>query len=163
MEAPQHGDVESWKGGFLTKVERAFLGSDRQGPTSTPPARNTGTPPGWYDDRSSGLRYWDGQRWTSQRAPSPNFEPMTKAILWAMSLASGVAGVLGWAAPVIAFYWPLGLGGASLAFAIAARELRGRTPWYGVIALITALVAVGIGIVGYFDIEDARTALDEFP
>lgn len=32
----------------------------------------------------------------------------------AMSLASGVAGVLAWGAPVIAYYWPLGLGGAGL-------------------------------------------------
>jgi hypothetical protein len=120
-------------------------------------------PAGWYEDGDDGLRYWDGRGWTSQRVPGQDFEPAIKTVLWAMSLALGVAGVLGWGVPVLAFYWPLGLGGAGLAVAAATRGLRGKTPWYAIIALIAALVAVGIGIAGYSEIEDARNALDEFP
>lgn len=142
------------------KVARAFFGVRRQ--EQAPAAEEIATPAGWYDD-SDGLRYWDGQRWTNQRAPSHDFEPMTKTILWAMSLATGVAGCLAWGAPVLAYYWPLGLGGASIALAIAAWELRGKVPWYGAIAVIAALVAIAIGISGYGDVEDARRALDEFP
>lgn len=36
-------------------------------------------PPQWYPDpeQPGTLRYWDGSRWTSQRAPMPSPAPMT--------------------------------------------------------------------------------------
>jgi sterol desaturase/sphingolipid hydroxylase (fatty acid hydroxylase superfamily) len=94
--------------------------------------------------------------------PSSDIEPMFKTLLWALSLAAGTAGALAWAAPVVAFFWPLGFGGASIALAMAAWELRGPTPWYGWVAVVAGLFALAIGIVGYLEIEDVRTGLDVF-
>jgi uncharacterized protein DUF2510 len=123
-------------------------------PQAAPPA-------GWYDNDSDGLRYWDGREWTSQRAPAVDLEPLAKTILWAMSLGFGIAGILAWDAPVLAYFWPLGFGGASVALAVAAHRLKGETPWFATIALIAGLVAIGLGIAGYSEVQDARSAFDE--
>jgi hypothetical protein len=40
---------------------------------------SSGTPAGWYEDAGS-LRYWDGDKWTDQRAPKP-LAPMTQRAL----------------------------------------------------------------------------------
>ncbi len=37
------------------------------------------TPAGWYED-GPGLRFWNGDAWTEQRAPKP-VEPMTQRAL----------------------------------------------------------------------------------
>jgi hypothetical protein len=37
-----------------------------------PPAAPTGVPPGWFaDPEGTGLRYWDGYRWTEHTAAHP--------------------------------------------------------------------------------------------
>lgn len=124
-------------------------------------------PPGWYPAELDGLRFWDGDRWTEHRAPEIELdpEPIAKTVVWALSLGFGVAGVLAWEAPVIAFYWPLGLGGGSLALAVAASGLRGPTPWFGRVAVVVAVIALLMGLSGMSDLQEAREGLDslEFP
>lgn len=88
--------------------------------------------------------------------PAPDAESAAKAILWALSLACGVAGCLAYGAPAIFYVWPLGLGGASLALAIVAYQAEGEGPWFAGIALIAGLVSLSFGITGYNDIEEAR-------
>jgi len=55
--------------GFILIRTIRQAGERAQRPIPPPPGV---TPPGWYADPqvSSGLRYWDGQRWTDHRAPA---------------------------------------------------------------------------------------------
>lgn len=83
----------------------------------------------------------------------------TGTLIWAMSLACGVAGALGWDAPVLAYYWPLGLGGAGLALAIPAYLTGSKVPWFAAVAIIASVVAVVVGLNGHSDIEHVRNQL----
>lgn len=53
----------------------------------------TAAPPDWYPDPSGsgGLRYWDGQQWTSHIAPGPHHSPYGSAAYGAPPTAAGVA------------------------------------------------------------------------
>jgi hypothetical protein len=119
---------------------------------------------GWFPDPNDAktLRFWDGEAWTDQRAPLPkelDSDDVTTAV-WALSLACGVAGALAWDAPVLAFYWPLGLGAAGIATALVARRMAGPTPWWAVIAVIASIIAVIIGGDGRQQLDDARNQLN---
>jgi len=105
-------------------------------------------------------RYWDGQKWL-EIEPSVREQTDTKTILWALALALGVAGVLAWDAPVIAYYWPMGLGGAGVAVSLAARQLQGKTPWWAIIAVLTSVAALVIGVQGQSDLNDSRSSLED--
>jgi hypothetical protein len=60
------------------------------------------TPPGWYQDpHGSGLRYWDGNQWTEQRAPGstpqqPVYQPPQKkgGTVWKVMLGVFLGGCL---------------------------------------------------------------------
>jgi Protein of unknown function (DUF2510) len=119
---------------------------------------------GWYEHEAT-LRYWDGERWTDHFAPlsaageSP--ENSTPALIWGLSLAFGVAGALAWDAPAIAYFWPLGLGGAGMALAIVGYSKGSEVPWFAVIAVIASIVAILLGVSGHSQLEDARNSLNE--
>jgi hypothetical protein len=116
-------------------------------------------PPGWYE-QNDGLRYWDGQRWLEIEPPLRE-QTDTKTIMWALALAFGVAGVLAWDAPVIAYYWPMGLGGAGVAVSLAARQIQGKTPWWAMIAVVASVAALAIGVQGQSDLNDSRSNLED--
>jgi hypothetical protein len=118
-------------------------------------------PAGWYPaEDGDGLRYWNGDKWTEQRAPAVESEPTAKDVICALSLAFGVAGALAWDGPVLAFYWPLSLGGAGLALALAAGNMKGRTPWFAIVAVIASVIALAIGIDGRSQMEDVREGFE---
>jgi len=79
-------------------------------------------------------------------------------VLWALALAFGAAGAVAWKAPVIAFFWPLGMGVASLTLALVAKPL-GRPPSWAIIAVLLGFVAVGLGLAGMVALDDARNGL----
>jgi hypothetical protein len=80
-----------------------------------------------------------------------------------MSLAFGLAGVGAWDAPIIAYYWPLGFGAASLGLAIAAGTAsEGKTPWFAFVAVLAALGALAMGFDGHSQMQDVRDGLNQF-
>jgi hypothetical protein len=117
------------------------------------------SPPGWYE-RNDRLGYWDGQKWLDIEPPA-RVETDAKTILWGLALALGVAGVLGWDAPVIAYYWPMGLGGAGIAVSLVARQLRGKTPGWAILAVLASVAALVIGLQGQSDLNDSRSNLED--
>jgi hypothetical protein len=119
---------------------------------------------GWYDNPGGpGIRYWDGESWTGSYHPGhPEPAAAHRTLLWAISLAFGVAGgVVGaLSIPVLAFYWPLGFGAAGLATAIAALTVKGPpSPWYAIIAVIGSVAALGLGISAYNEFQDVQNDL----
>jgi hypothetical protein len=120
---------------------------------------------GWYEHEAS-LRYWDGEKWTGHFAPlsttEASIENSTPVLLWGLSLAFGVAGALAWDAPAIAYFWPLGLGGAGIALAIVGYSKGSEVPWFAVVAVIASIVAILLGVSGHSQLEDARNSLNEF-
>jgi hypothetical protein len=120
---------------------------------------------GWYEQASS-MRYWNGTRWTDRYAPLPpppaDGGESRQTLIWALALAFGVAGALAWDAPAIAYFWPLGLGGAGLALSIVAYSKDKERPWFANIAIVASLIAIAIGIAGHSQIEDARETLNLF-
>jgi hypothetical protein len=116
--------------------------------------------PGWYTIDEV-LRYWDGQDWAATEPALAPSGTETKTVIWALALACGVAGALGWDAPVIAYYWPFALGGAGVALSIVASRLEGDTPWWAIIAVIASVIALLIGIDGHNQINEARDSLRE--
>jgi Protein of unknown function (DUF2510) len=130
----------------------------------TTPA-GSGARAGWYRQGDT-RRYWDGERWTESYAPLES--PAVKAtelaamIIWALSLGFGVAGVLAWDAPALAYYWPLGFGGAGVALALIGYATnRSEVPLWALIALLASIGSIAIGVAGHSQLEDARTELDE--
>jgi hypothetical protein len=109
------------------------------------------------------MRYWDGERWMSYYAPPTaapaHIEAAMNNIIWAISLAFGVAGVLAWEAPVVDYFWPLGLGGAGLSCAIVAYRKDQRTPWFGTVAVIASVIGIIMGIHGVSQLNDVRDSL----
>lgn len=67
-------------------------------PPLPPPSPNA--PPGWHDDPDdpTSLRYWDGSRWTDQRAPKPKSdETSSQRADWdneRIAAAVGAAGII---------------------------------------------------------------------
>jgi hypothetical protein len=116
---------------------------------------------GWFPDPDDAktVRFWDGTRWTEQRAPAPvNVENIVATAVWALALACGVAGVLAWQAPAIVFFWPLGLGGAGASLILVARTL-GEPPQWSLLASLAVVGSLILGGLGLLAIEDARSDL----
>jgi Protein of unknown function (DUF2510) len=131
-------------------------------PVSDAPSQKA--PAGWYEQGST-LRYWSGSTWTDHYAPLPQQAKTdgpspNRELVWALSLAFGVAAALAWDAPVIAYYWPLGLGGAGLALAVVAYTQDKRMPWFAVIAVVASLIGIALGVAGHAQVEDARESLE---
>ncbi len=124
-------------------------------------------PAGWHANPAGpGLRYWDGTEWTENYHPghSGSEAGTPKETLWALSLGFGVAGGLPAAVgmPVLGFYFPLGLGGAGAALAIAAfTSGRGGSPWYAWVAIVASLLAIVSGADGLQQFNDSSSALSD--
>lgn len=122
------------------------------------------TEAGWYD-HDRGLRYWDGGKWTDNYHPGFPDQPTQKTMLWGLSLGFGVAGGVGVIAiPLLAFYFPLGLGAAGAALAIAAVTTKGETPWWAIVAVLASIAGIATGISAYNEFQDqteqAQEAID---
>jgi Protein of unknown function (DUF2510) len=118
---------------------------------------------GWFPDPADAktMRFWDGTRWTEQRAPTPaEDENGATTAVWALALACGVAGALAWDAPAIAYFWPLGFGGAGLSAALVARRMKGDTPWWAIVAVIASIVGLVVGGSGHQQLDDVRGQLN---
>ena len=87
-------------------------------------------PPRWHQNPDGpGLRYWDGESWTDNYHPGDMWtsNATVRDLLWGLSLGFGVSGggAAAFGVPVLAYYFPLGLGAAGLALAIAAATVQG--------------------------------------
>jgi hypothetical protein len=101
-------------------------------------------PPGWHDDPTdpTSLRYWDGQKWTEQRAPRPVAAPDAVADPGrgnaVASLILGVAGVFTFwlfgVVPLVAFI---------LGMQSRTRSKGARMPMQGM-----AIAGVILGVLG---------------
>lgn len=119
---------------------------------------------GWYPDpdNPAAFRFWDGTSWTEHResrgedkAQAPSASEIAKPIVCALALGFGAAGAASIIAiPILAFYFPLGLGIAGVAVFLAALTLRGPMPWYGLLALLASVGAIIQGGSAYNDYQD---------
>ena len=126
------------------------------------------TPAGWYPNPAgSGLRYYSGAAWTESYHPghaTRDEGASPRDVLWGLALGFGVAGGLPAAIgiPVLAYYFPLGLGGAGLAIAIAAAMSgKGDTPWWAFVAVIASIYAIAQGGSGYDEFSSASEGLND--
>jgi hypothetical protein len=142
--------------------------------------------PGWYPHPTlpNQERYWTGERWTDHSvrregarptAPVPTSSQerpdavtvlvggeVAKSVIFALSLGFGVAGaasLLG--VPVLAFYFPLGLGAAGLALAGVGYTVKGDPPWYSWIAVGVSVAALIQGISAYNDYHKVQNQINQ--
>lgn len=123
---------------------------------------------GWYPNSDGGgLRYFDGDKWTSNFHPGVTLgddRATARELLWALCAAFGSAGaaVTITGIPILAYYFPLGFGAASIAMGIAAFTRSGQTPWYGPVGLVFGVVAVVSGMDAYNQFSDTANSLSNF-
>ncbi|MHA7984849.1 DUF2510 domain-containing protein [Rathayibacter sp. CAU 1779] len=113
-------------------------------------------PAGWYEDESSGLRYWDGSAWTDRVAGAATASP-AGPIGPARSESSDVVGysavaaaVLGLIAVVLPWTGPELVGILLLiaGFVLSGIALhRGSTKWLGYVGLAVSIIGTIVGVV----------------
>jgi hypothetical protein len=95
--------------------------------------------------------------------PSP-FTEFLAVLAIALGCAGGVVAFLDF--PPIMYFWPLGLGLASLVLVVAAWLLPGSTPPSAFLGVVVAVLALIAGISQYSNYQDAidqtQNALDAF-
>jgi len=122
--------------------------------------------PGWYPNPGGpGRRYHDGEDWTESYAPSDRAGgPSFRELLWALSLACGLAGgacsVVG--VPLILYALPLGLGAAGLGLALLARFSPGEgQPGWAALAVIASVAALATGISSYNEYKENVSEINQ--
>jgi hypothetical protein len=152
----RYWDGATWQGEIRAKQAAA--------PASPPPMPLTPPKPGWHPAPGyvDSMRYWDGHSWGDDVHPAGP-AAVAKHVLWGLSLAFGAAGAVTalFGIPLLAYYWPLGLGAAGLAVAIAAASVRGETPWFAVLAVLASVGALIFGITAYEDFNEETSGLDQ--
>ena len=138
-------------------------------PAQDPPPPQAPPPPGWYPDpdQVDTQRYWDGSRWTDQRAPAA--QPGSGSNGFAVTaLVCGILGVV-FGLITVTYFIAWILGAIALIFGILGRRdanKRGVGKGMSIAGVVLALLALALGTVGYNTLsnqaEEIEEAFEEF-